>query len=313
MRRVDGILEADGPAYADTGAMRAGWTVALLLPKQHLLQPLLPRLWMLGALLAITSLGVAWSLWRQRRLLGDSIGYLLASLRGYALGGRIDGSQGHNMPLELQPLAHGIGDLGSRMNAAFIELRQVLAEREHVIEERTDALRQAVAQLDHLSRTDALTGGLNYRGFKEAGDALFAQARAGDKPLSVLALDIDHFKAYNDRYGHLAGDGALRRFAGAVRSALLHADDVLARPGGEEFIVFLPATTQAQAREVARRVVARVRDAAILHEASPSGLLSVSVGVAAMEPGDADVEDVLARADASMYAAKSGGRDRVGD
>ena len=118
------------------------------------------------------------------------------------------------------------------MNAAFDELKTVLEEREHEITERTASLRAVVSELDRLSRTDAMTGCLNYRGFTEAGERLWQEARASGAPLSVLALDIDHFKRYNDLYGHAEGDSALRRFAGAVRSALLHADDVLARPGG---------------------------------------------------------------------------------
>ena len=313
IRVMDGLLREDGQAYVDAVAMRNGWMLVLVAPQQRLLRPLLSRLWMLAALLAVTTLGVLWALWRQRGLLRDSIGALLSGLRGHALGAQLGAAQMGDMPEELQPLASGIADLGNRMNAAFDELREVLDEREHVIAQRTESLREAVSELDLLSRTDALTGGLNYRGFREAGDALFRQARADGLPLSVLSLDIDHFKAYNDHYGHLEGDGALRRFAGAVRSALLHADDVLARPGGEEFIVFLPGTTLEQARAVARRDGARVRGADIQHAGSPAGRVTVSVGVAALEPGDAEVEDLLARADASMYRAKEGGRDRVGD
>ena len=310
---MDGLLRGDGRAYVKAVSMRNDWLMVLVSPHQHLLTPFIPRMGMLAALLIITSLGVLWALWHQRRLLRDSIGNLLGSLRGYALGGKLDDTRADVMPEELQPLAAGIGDLSARMNAAFDKLQNVLDEREQVIEERTESLRRAVADLDRLSRTDALTGALNYRGFREAAETLFKQARAGDSALSVLALDIDHFKAYNDRYGHPAGDAALRRFAGAVRSALQHADDVLARPGGEEFTVFLPGTTLAQARAIAHRVAARVRDAEILHEGSPAGRVTVSVGVAALEPGDADVEDMLARADASMYRAKQAGRDRVGD
>ena len=97
-----------------------------------------------------------------------------------------------------------------------------------------------------------------------------------------------------------------------ARSALLHADDVLARPGGEEFTVFLPATDHAQALQVGARVCQRVRDADIAHLGSPKGRLTVSVGVATLQPGDADLEDVLRRADAALYRVKAAGRDGVG-
>ena len=178
---------------------------------------------------------------------------------------------------------------------------------------RTESLRNAVAELDRLSRTDAMTGSLNYRGFTEAGERLWQAARDTGRPLSVLALDIDHFKRYNDLYGHAEGDGALRRFAGAVRSALLHADDVLARPGGEEFIVFLPGSTLEQAMKVGERVCQRVRDADIVHAASSEGRMTVSIGIATRQSGDDEVEQMLRRADAALYRAKAAGRNRASD
>lgn len=309
----EGLLRDGGAAYVDAVTLRNGWTLVLVGPRQLLWAPILPRLVLLAFLLLACLLGVAWSLWLQRRLLGRGIGTLLASLRGYALGGRIDPAQVEAMPAELQPLAAGIGDLGARMNAAFAELKIVLDEREHEIATRTESLRNAVAELDRLSRTDAMTGSLNYRGFTEAGERLWQAARETDRPLSVLALDIDHFKRYNDLYGHAEGDSALRRFAGAVRSALLHADDVLARPGGEEFTVFLPDTTHTQALLVARRICQRVRDADIAHAGSPKQRLTVSVGVATLGPADEELEDVLKRADAALYRAKAAGRDGVAD
>ena len=312
VQHLSGLLVEDGDAYLNAVRMRAGWVVAVVAPEQRLLAPYVSRLGLLLLLVGVTLMGVLLALWRLRRVMGDGLGYLLASLRGYALGGQIDHAQSARMPEELQPLAEGIGELAARMNAAFDDLRKVLDEREHMIAQRTESLRRAVGDLDRLSRTDGLTGSLNYRGFQEAGARLWQAAQSSGKPLSVLALDIDFFKRYNDLYGHAEGDGALRRFAGAVRSALLHADDVLARPGGEEFVVFLPGSTLAQARLVGRRVCQRVRDADIVHGASPTGRLTVSVGVAALDPADGDVEDMLRRADQALYAAKAAGRDGVG-
>jgi diguanylate cyclase (GGDEF)-like protein len=168
-----------------------------------------------------------------------------------------------------------------------------------------------VAKLEHLSQTDALTGCLNYRGFEEEGQRLWQVATTSAAALSVLALDIDHFKRYNDHYGHAAGDGALRRFSGAVRSALLHADDVLARPGGEEFVVFLPGSGLEQACKVAERVCQRVRTADIEHMAVESGHMTVSIGVAALASTDGSLDDMLKRADEALYRAKANGRDQV--
>ncbi len=312
--RVDArqdLLLHGGDAYVEAVSMRNQWTLALVAPRNVLLEPLRPTLLLLAGLLLVTLLGMLWALWRQRQLLRDSIGYLLGSLRGYALGGQLDASVGHRLPQELLPLMAGMGDLARRMNTAYDELQQVLGEREAVIEERTESLREAVSKLDHLSRTDAMTGCLNYRGFEEAGERLWAHTQTHGAPLAVLALDIDFFKRYNDHYGHAEGDTALRRFAGAVRSALLHADDVLARPGGEEFTVFLPGSTFEQALQVGRRICQRVRDADILHADSPSGHLTVSIGVAAYHAGDSQIEHMLKRADAALYRAKAAGRNQV--
>ena len=310
MIRAD-LLPMDEPAFVGVVAMRNGWVLALVTPRQQLLASLLTRGGLLAALLGISLMGVLWAVWRQKKLLHDNIDYLLASLKGYALGGRLAPDTASRLPEELQPLALGIAEMGARMNAAYLELQLVLDRREHVIAERTDSLRQAMAQLDQLSRTDALTNALNYRGFIEAGERLWRETGESRTQLAVLALDIDFFKLYNDHYGHVEGDGALRRFAGAVRSALLHADDVLARPGGEEFIVFLPGSNLVQAMQVAERVCRRVRDADIVHEASPQGRMTVSIGVAAREPGDIEPEDMLRRADQALYRAKAAGRDQT--
>lgn len=313
MRTMHGLLRDGEDAYVHAVLMRTGWVVAIVAPEQRLLAPALPRVGLLLGLLAVTTLGVLFALWRLRRLLAASMGRLLASLHGYALGGALDPQQLSRMPEELQPLAGGIGDLAARMNAAYDELQQVLDQREHIIAERTESLRLAVSDLDRLSRTDALTGSLNYRGFQDAAERLWREARATGGQLSVLALDIDHFKKYNDLYGHAEGDGALRRFAGAVSSALLHADDLLARPGGEEFVVFLPGSTQEQAMGVGQRVCERVRGADIVHAASSEGRMTVSIGIASLQPGDEDAEQMLRRADAALYRAKAAGRNRVSD
>ena len=309
---LSGLLPDGGRAYVNTVAMRNGWVVAVIAPRQRLLAPSLPRLLFMLGLLAVAMFGVLLALWRMRRLLASSLGRLVASLHGYALGGALDPGQLSRMPEELQPLARGIGELAARMNAAFGELREVLDQREHAIADRTRELSEAVTELDRLSRTDALTGSLNYRGFQEEALKLWQAASDQNDAFAVLALDIDHFKAYNDRYGHLQGDNALRRFAGTVRSALLHADDVLARQGGEEFAVLLPKATEAQARAVAARIRERLRAADIAHAGSPSGRVTASIGIATMPAGaPVALGTLLTQADAALYRAKSGGRDRA--
>ena len=311
-RILPGLLAGDERAYVDAVRMRIGWTVAVIAPEQRLLASSLPRLGLLLGLLAATTFGVLLVLWRMRRLLATSMGRLLGSLHGYALGGTLDPSQLSRMPEELQPLAGGIGDLASRMNAAYGELQDVLDKREQAIDDRTRALSDAVAKLDRLSRTDALTGCLNYRGFQEEGLRLWRAAADRAGAFAVLAIDIDHFKAYNDHYGHLHGDGALKRFAGVVRGALLHGDDVLARQGGEEFAVLLPGATLVQAQAAAARIRERLREADIAHAAAPEGRVTASIGIAAMQAGlPVPLGTLLTRADAALYRAKSAGRDRA--
>ena len=311
-RILPGLLAGDERAYVDAVRMRAGWTVAVIAPEQRLLAPNKSRVELLLGLLLATTFGVLLVLWRMRRLLATSMGRLLGSLHGYALGGTLDPSQLSRMPEELQPLAGGIGDLASRMNDAYGELREVLDKREQDIDDRTRALSDAVAKLDRLSRTDALTGCLNYRGFQEEGLRLWQLAADRAEPFAVLAIDIDHFKAYNDHYGHLHGDGALKRFAGVVRSALLHGDDVLARQGGEEFAVLLPGATVEQAQAAAARIRERLQQADIAHAAAPKGHVTASIGIAAMQAGTpVPLGTLLTQADVALYRAKTGGRDRA--
>ena len=306
---LTGLLKSGASAYVKAVRMRNGWVLALVAPRQQMLAPLLPRILLLLGLLTVTMLCVIGMLALQWRTLGRSIDALLQGLRGYVLGGRMNARKMGRLPGELEPLAQGIEELGARMNAAYAQVQQVLGEREQVIAERTESLNLAVTELSLQSRTDALTGTLNYRGFREACDRVWADPDS--QPLAVLALDIDHFKRYNDLYGHAEGDVALRRFAGAVRSALFRSGDVLARPGGEEFTVLMPDCSLRQAMQAANRVCARVREADISHDDTPSGRLTVSIGVAAREPGDVDVDALLKRADDALYRAKSGGRDRA--
>ena len=127
-----------------------------------------------------------------------------------------------------------------------------------------------------------------------------------------LGDEVDPTPAHDGAGGHLHGDGALKRFAGAVRSALLHADDVLARQGGEEFAVLLPGATLQQAHVAAARIRDRLREADIAHVGSPNGRMTASIGIAAMAPGESVLlGTLLTRADAALYRAKAAGRDRA--
>ncbi len=167
-----------------------------------------------------------------------------------------------------------------------------------------------VARLERLSTHDELTGLPNRRLFARELERALASADRYGQPLSLLALDLDHFKHLNDSFGHPAGDAALTAVGDVFRSSLREVDTV-ARAGGEEFWVLLAHTAEQGAIEVAEKLRRGV--AALEMEgaaAQPLGHLSVSIGVATRRPGE-DARALLARADAALYQAKAAGRDRV--
>ncbi|MFE8070284.1 diguanylate cyclase [Marinobacteraceae bacterium S3BR75-40.1] len=160
-----------------------------------------------------------------------------------------------------------------------------------------------------LSRTDPLTETLNRRAFMTALDEEFHRARRYKHDLTVMMLDLDHFKKVNDQYGHEGGDKALKVFAETVRP-LLRDSDCLARLGGEEFAIMLPETDLAEGRKIAERVGKATARASIQCRRGVFGI-TVSIGLAGMQAGDSTTEDLLSRADKALYRAKTGGRDRV--
>jgi len=166
-------------------------------------------------------------------------------------------------------------------------------------------LHESRSELERLSVTDDLTGLYNRRYLMEALANEVRRSRRLDHPCALLMADVDHFKEYNDAYGHLAGDEALRRIAGVLRETTRDVD-CAARYGGEEFVVLMPETKASGAIETAQRIRTRLATDELV-----GGKLSVSVGVAQF-PDDGDApEALLARVDAALYRAKREGRDRV--
>lgn len=170
------------------------------------------------------------------------------------------------------------------------------------------ALEAAQQDLMRQARTDFLTGAANRQHFMETAERLWLRAQRDGAPISILMIDIDHFKRVNDTYGHLAGDDVLRAFA-AVCSDVLRPSDLFGRLGGEEFAAVLPRADLPGAHEAAERLRAAV--AAL--EVQTSGMrlrITISIGVA-QSTGDDRLDDAIARADAALYAAKLSGRNRV--
>jgi diguanylate cyclase (GGDEF)-like protein/PAS domain S-box-containing protein len=174
---------------------------------------------------------------------------------------------------------------------------------------------QLQRELEALSYRDSLTGVANRRMFDTLYPAEWAKARATGHPLSLVVIDIDYFKQYNDHYGHVQGDACLRQVAQALDSGAARAQDLCARLGGEEFVLLLPSTDVATARGIAERCRKLVAQKELAHARSGVGrLVTVSMGVGTIIPGEQDDPGVfLDRIDRRLYQAKSAGRDRLCD
>jgi diguanylate cyclase (GGDEF)-like protein len=163
-----------------------------------------------------------------------------------------------------------------------------------------------------LAQHDALTGTKNRRVFNQHLSALWPQAIEDHRSLAVLLIDVDHFKAFNDRYGHQAGDETLRSVAQAIQTFACRPFDILARYGGEEFAAVLHDVDEQQAMQVAERMRRAVEDLAIDHQGSHIGRVTISIGVAAIKPmRERTIQGVLQLADQALYGAKSRGRNRI--
>jgi diguanylate cyclase (GGDEF)-like protein/PAS domain S-box-containing protein len=169
----------------------------------------------------------------------------------------------------------------------------------------------AIQQLERLASKDGLTELANRRIFDRSLKAVFQESRDTLKELSLLLIDVDHFKAYNDTYGHPAGDEALRRIANVLQSGCRGEMDLAARYGGEEFVIVLPECSHDEAHEVAARLAAAVRMLEIPHMGSSKGRVTVSVGLATTDELMIDCQQLLKGCDEALYAAKSAGRDKV--
>ncbi len=184
----------------------------------------------------------------------------------------------------------------------------VLAEMNAALQAANIAFQEANTRLEALATTDPLTGLPNHRALVAALDALLARTRRHSEPCALLFLDIDHFKSFNDTYGHPVGDAVLAEFASCVRTCL-RAEDTLGRWGGEEFLILLPGLTGLEALQVGERV----RVAVAAHPlAAGAGLhMTCSIGAAACPPQESTRDALVQAADEALYAAKRLGRNQV--
>ncbi|MBB1596908.1 sensor domain-containing diguanylate cyclase [Achromobacter sp. UMC46] len=182
-----------------------------------------------------------------------------------------------------------------------------------VLFRREMRLRRAFeAQLEKQARTDGLTGIPNRRTFDEALTREWQAARRDGHPLSLLFLDADRFKLYNDRYGHQEGDELLKAMASTLKKKARRPRDLAARYGGEEFVVLLPNTSRQRAIGIAETIRRAIADRQVPHQDNDSGIVTVSIGVATVVPkADQESSTLVEAADAAVYQAKKSGRNRV--
>jgi diguanylate cyclase (GGDEF)-like protein/PAS domain S-box-containing protein len=215
------------------------------------------------------------------------------------------------------PLELSVTEISTAGQTLYVGVLRDITERkqQEVALLRTRAeLQRANEKLHEQARTDALTCIANRRHFDETLDLEIRRAgRAADAPLSLILCDIDHFKLYNDTYGHIAGDKCLQQVAAVITTIFKRAGDVVARYGGEEFAVIMPATNAENAGIVAERLRQAVWDRAISHTGSRTvDRLTLSIGVATLSSGEAiTAHKFTTMADEVLYMAKANGRNRV--
>lgn len=198
------------------------------------------------------------------------------------------------------------------LTASTLRSRELRAKVRELTELKS-RLEEANVHLSDLSLQDGLTGVANRRRLDAELQRAHASAVRDQRPISLLMVDLDHFKDFNDRYGHLAGDEALKSVADLLKREVPRASDFVARYGGEEFSVLLPNTSEEGASRVAERIRSQVEASGIPNEAvGPSAVVTLSVGIATIVPGpDSAPDSIVAAADGALYRAKAAGRNRV--
>lgn len=211
---------------------------------------------------------------------------------------------GHSFPVEM---AISIPEEFGERFVCFVQDIEDRVEVEKALSQGPEGIREGIQRgVLKDSLTDQLTGTWLRRYFFEVVDGVTTWAQASGGSLSLLFIDIDHFKSVNDQFGHNTGDHVLKKVADAIEKAIRD-KDFLTRWGGDEFIVLLPDAGADEAGHVASRIQENVK----LHHADTDADITVSIGVAQYQPGEDVVESWIARADEAMYRAKRMGRNRI--
>ena len=227
------------------------------------------------------------------------------------------------MAAGLTALALLMGLVSGWMSRSFGDVVELGMEREAMTRDfaelseslrlRNLQLQEARMQLADIATIDELTGLRNRRGANQVFDTEISRAKRSGISLAVIMIDVDHFKLYNDTYGHPAGDLVLQQVAEVLLAVTSRAGELAVRMGGEEFLLVLPGSTQGDAMSTAEAVKERILDLAIPHEASlTEKCVTVSQGVVACVPRlHTEISDLVSAADQALYASKESGRNRI--
>lgn len=199
---------------------------------------------------------------------------------------------------------------GIILSVLFLSL--ALSERIRTIRKEKEEIEEYAGKLEELSYMDPLTRIFNRRYFDEQIRMAWSRSSRHHSPLSLLMIDVDFFKQFNDTYGHVEGDRALIRVAREIRAGLRRSHDMVTRYGGEEFAVILPDTPMDGAVVVALNILEKIESMELTHIKSPFAKITVSIGIACTtESGAASVQDLISVSDRNLYEAKTSGRNRI--
>ncbi len=206
-----------------------------------------------------------------------------------------------------------VKELQQKLELKVISRTKALQEANQQLALEIEERKRSQTALQDLSEKDMLTGIANRRKFNDYYAREWSAALREKRVLSLLMIDIDYFKPYNDKYGHLAGDDALVHVAKTIKGNILRPRDLVARYGGEEFVCLLPETTMAAAIKLAEKLRQKVEDLQYIHEFSPTaGVITISIGIATIIPENSQAkEDLIDQADKALYGAKKDGRNQI--
>ncbi len=276
------------------------WVLVVLTDLDYAEQPLLQLRWLMAGAILLALLLTALLLQKVLRNMTAELMSLLSYVEA------VDGRSQHAMTI-----APGNDEIG-RLGQAFLRMEKRLldytGDLEHRVAERTRELEEANRTLAAQALRDPLTGLGNRRHFDQRLTEESARASRGGPSFALLLIDVDHFKKYNDHYGHPAGDICLQNIARALELHAQRTNDFCARIGGEEFAILLPNTTQHDAQILGESLCQRVAAAAWPHATAPKGKVTLSIGLATWQ-ADMSPEDIYRRSDQALYHAKANGRD----